>query len=84
MQVDTPAKLILSDGRSYSTTCVDLSSSGVQLHSQEAIPVQSAGELHIESGGNATPPLHAKVSVCRIQSLDDGRYRIGLSIDSFL
>jgi len=84
MQVDTPAKLTLSNGQSFSVTCVDLSSSGVQLHSNEAIPVQSAGELHVESGGGSTPPLSARVSVCRLQAMEDGMYRVGLSIDSFL
>ncbi|WP_420591033.1 PilZ domain-containing protein [Bacterioplanoides sp.] len=84
MQVDTPATLTLSDGQSYQVTCIDLSSSGVQLKSQEPIPVNSAGELKVESGGGSTLPLHARVSTCRVQSLDSGDYRIGLSIDSFL
>lgn len=84
MLVDTPATLTLSDGKSYQVTCIDLSSSGVQLKSQDPVPANSAGELKVESGGGSTPPLHARVSVCRVQTLESGDYRVGLSIDSFL
>lgn len=84
MQVETPATLTLSSGESFQVTCLDLSSSGVQLKSVQPIPIQSAGELKIQSGGGATMPLHARVSICRLQVINNNDYRVGVSIDSFL
>lgn len=84
MQVDTPATLTLENGETHQMTCIDLSSSGVQLKSNDPITANSKGELKVSSGGGATPALHASVTVCRIQENRPGEYRIGLSIDSFL
>ena len=84
MQVEAPATLTLDNGERHTLTCIDLSSSGVQLSSQQAVTANSQGELQIESGGGSTPPLHARVTVCRVQPCDSGDYRIGLSIDTFL
>ncbi|WP_419810739.1 PilZ domain-containing protein [Bacterioplanoides sp.] len=84
MQVDTPATLTLENGEVHQMTCIDLSSSGVQLRSKDTVPANSKGELKVASGGGTTPALHASVTVCRIQEIQSGEYRIGLSIDSFL
>jgi len=83
MQVDTPAELTLSTGEHFRLTCIDLSSSGVQLKGSDAIPTNVSATLQIDSGGGPIPPLHAEVTVCRVTESAPGEYRIGLSIDSF-
>lgn len=84
MQVSAPAVLTLTDGRTYELTCLDLSSSGVQLQHFEPIPLHTAGRLVVSSGGGYTTPLEADVTVCRIQQSGADEYRIGVVINSFL
>jgi len=84
MQVSAPAVLTLTDGRMYELTCLDLSSSGLQLQHFEPIPVNTSGRLTVSSGGGYTTPLEAQVTVCRIQQSGADEYRIGVMIDSFL
>lgn len=84
MQVSAPAVLTLADGRIYELTCLDLSSSGLQLQHFEPIPVNTSGRLTVSSGGGYTTPLEAQVTVCRIQQNGADEYRIGVMIDSFL
>ncbi|MCD8524157.1 MAG: PilZ domain-containing protein [Saccharospirillaceae bacterium] len=84
MQVSAPATLTLSDGSSYDLTCLDLSSSGVQLQHCEMIPVGISGRLTVSSGGGYTTPLEAKVTICRAEESGNENYRIGATIDSFL
>ena len=84
MQVSAPATLTLNDDSSYDLTCLDLSSSGVQLQHFEAIPMGMSGRLTVSSGGGYTTPLEAQVTVCRIEEDGSENYRIGATIDSFL
>ena len=83
MQVTAPAVLTLADGKSYELTCLDLSSSGVQLQHYESIPVNVSGRLTVSSGGGYTTPLEADVTICRIQQNGADEYRIGATIDGF-
>lgn len=82
MQIKTPASLRLEDGRDLQLTCLDLSSSGVQLACSEPLPVGTQGILHISSGGQTTSPLSAEVTICRVEE-ENGGYRFGATISDF-
>ncbi|MAD46741.1 MAG: PilZ domain-containing protein [Oceanospirillaceae bacterium] len=84
MQVSAPAVLTLDNGNNVELTCLDLSSSGVQLQHFEPLPVNIAGTLVISSGGGYTNPLEARITVCRVQQLGADEYRIGAVIDNLL
>lgn len=84
MQVSAPAVLVLDDGKTFEMTCIDLSSSGVQLQHFEPIPVNSTGRLTVSSGGGYTSPLEARVTICRLEEGGTDLFRIGATIDGFL
>ncbi|WP_430462435.1 PilZ domain-containing protein [Thalassolituus sp. LLYu03] len=84
MHVSAPAVLVLDNGQTFEMTCLDLSSSGVQLQHFEPIPVNSSGRLTVSSGGGYTSPLEARVTICRLQESGADEYRIGATIDNFL
>ena len=81
MQVSAPAVLTLDNGKHIELTCLDLSSSGVQLQHYEPLPVNISGSLVISSGGGYTNPLEAHITICRIQQSGNDEYRIGAVID---
>ncbi|ASP39737.1 PilZ domain-containing protein [Bacterioplanes sanyensis] len=82
MQIKTPASLRLSDGRDLQLTCLDLSSTGVQLACSEPLPIGATGTLYISSGGQATAPLTADITICRVEE-DNDSYRLGATINDF-
>ena len=84
MQVSAPAVLVLDNGQTFDMTCLDLSSSGVQLQHFQPVPVNVSGTLTVSSGGGYTSPLEARVTICRVQESGADEYRIGATIDSFL
>ncbi|MCA6062384.1 PilZ domain-containing protein [Thalassolituus marinus] len=84
MQVSAPAVLTLTDGQTVELTCLDISSSGVQLQHFEPLQTDISGRLTVSSGGGYTSPLEADVTICRVQQSGTDEYRIGVTIDSFL
>lgn len=82
MQIQTPASLRLEDGRDLQLTCLDLSSTGVQLACSEPLPIGTQGTLHIVSGGETTAPFSANITVCRVEE-ENGSYRFGATISDF-
>lgn len=84
MQIETPATLQLENGNEYSVICMDLSSSGAQLQSTQAIPNNSVGKLSICSGGGSTSNLDVEVTVCRVQMSEENNYQVGVLINRYL
>lgn len=84
MQVHSPATLTLESGESFQLTCIDLSSGGAQLISNQAIPEGSKGQLIMESGSGSVAPLTASITVCRMESQTPGHYCLGVNIQTFL
>lgn len=84
MQIETPATLQLENGNEYPVFCVDLSSSGAQLQSSQAIPSNSVGKLSICSGGGNTSNLDVEVTVCRVQMSEQNDYQVGVLINKYL
>jgi len=82
MQVSAPAVLTLDGGADIELTCLDLSSSGVQLQHYEPLPLNISGTLVISSGGGYTTPLEARITIRRIQQYGNDEYRIGAVIDN--
>lgn len=84
MHLSVPATLTLDDGSTYNLTCVDLSSSGAQLQHSSPLPMNANGRLSIQSGGGATAPLIAEVSIQRVNEIANRQYSIGLTIKQYL
>jgi hypothetical protein len=83
MQVSTDTQIHFN-GQSFSATCLDLSSSGALIESNQALEVNSEIILSIQSGGGETPPLQAQATILRVRRKDNDVYQYGASIDKFL
>lgn len=84
MQIQSPATLQLENGTEYEVTCVDLSSSGAQLQSNQTIPNNSVGNLTIRSGGGNTSNLVVEVTVCRVEAKAESDHQVGVLINKYL
>lgn len=84
MQIQTPATLLLENGSEYELICMDLSSSGAQLQSDNKIPNNSVGNLTILSGGGNTSNLEVEVTVCRVEKSSEDDYQVGVLINKYL
>jgi len=83
MQVSTETK-VHHNGQIYDATCIDLSSSGALLESEQSFEVNSAIVLSINSGGGETLALQAQATILRIKRIENDQYQFGVSIDAFL
>lgn len=70
-------------GNEFKANCLDLSSKGALLESEQAFEVDSEITLKISSGGGDTPPLIAQATILRIVKLNEGQYQYGVSIDQY-
>jgi hypothetical protein len=83
MQVIT-ASQIHFQGQSYAAKCLDLSSTGALIESQQSFELNSKIVLSIQSGGGETSTLQAQATILRISHLPNDRYQYGTSIDRYL
>lgn len=82
MQVETAATLRLPGlNESIEVTCQDLSSQGVQLIAQQAVPPGTVVELTIPSPTPGLQGLEGKGSVVRCSAGETGRYSIGVRFE---
>jgi hypothetical protein len=83
MQVTTESKIHFN-GQSYSAKCIDLSSTGALIESQQSFEVNSEVVLSIQSGGGETPALQAQATILRVCRMPNDCYQYGASIDKYL
>lgn len=82
MQISTNCE-IQYKGQEYKANCLDLSSKGALIESEQAFEVDSSVTLKINSGGGDTPPLIAEASILRIVKSNSGQYQYGVSINQY-
>lgn len=83
MQVSTNCQ-IQYKGKEHPATCLDLSSKGALIESEQPLDINSELILVINSGSGDIPPLHAQVSVLRIVRQEEGNYHYGVGINKYL
>lgn len=83
MQVETPARLRITGlSEELQVLCLDLSSSGAQLRSPQALAIGSTVELLIPSPTAGHQGLQASGKVVRCQTAEPGSHLLGLTFDS--
>ena len=83
MQVSTNCQIQYKD-EYHPATCLDLSSKGALIESEQPLEINSEVTLIIKSGGGDTPALHAQATVLRIVRQTEGNYHYGVGIDKYL
>ena len=83
MQVTTDSKIIFN-GQAYPATCLDLSSTGALIESEQSFEVNSQVTLSIQSGGGEIRPLEAQATLLRVRRMPNDQYQYGASIDRYL
>lgn len=83
MQVSTNCQ-IQYKGEYHPATCLDLSSKGALIESEQPLEINNEVTLIINSGSDDIPPLHAQASVLRIVRQSEGNYHYGVGIDKYL
>lgn len=79
MQIETA--ITLMDGtRNYEATCLDLSSTGMQVLAATQFKMGDKVKVHIPSEHNELKGLEAETEVVRVGSHEDGRQSLGLAI----
>ncbi|MGK0247727.1 MAG: hypothetical protein ACI910_000454 [Oleispira sp.] len=81
--VTTESKIHFN-GQSYSAKCLDLSSTGALIESQQSFEVNSEVVLSIQSGGGETLALQAQATILRICRMPNDCYQYGVSIERYL
>lgn len=79
MQVETLVHLT-HDEQSCSGTCLDLSSSGMQVLAQTTLQLGDKVHIHIPSSHSELKGLDAETEVVRVGEHEDGRQSLGLAI----
>ena len=79
MHVDTPISLS-KDGQSFPGTCLDLSSTGMQVEASASLQLGDRVRVFIPSEHKELKGLDAETEVVRAEALADGRQSLGLAI----
>ncbi len=79
MHIETAVTLEI-DGTSLEGTCIDLSSTGMQIVARTALQTGERLRVLIPSEHSALKGLDAQTEVVRVSRLDDGRQSLGLAI----
>lgn len=79
MHVETPVTLSI-DGQRFSGTCLDLSSTGMQISTASTFKMGDRLDVHIPSVHRELKGLDAQTEVVRISVLEDGSQSLGLAI----
>tara|TARA_B110000211_G_C13590609_1_gene340280 strand:- start:75 stop:371 length:297 start_codon:yes stop_codon:yes gene_type:complete len=86
MQVNTPASLTTIEpiaGLNYTAECVDLSATGLSLHLDDLLELDTLLQVNIESTHPSIASLNATAKVIRASKEDDGTITAGLKIVQF-
>ncbi|CAM3054214.1 PilZ domain-containing protein [Pseudoalteromonas distincta] len=86
MQVNTTANLTSIEpiaGLSYTAECVDLSATGLSLHLDDFLELDTILSVDIASTHPSIEPLKATAKVIRASKEDDGTVTAGLEIIQF-
>ncbi|MCK8097248.1 PilZ domain-containing protein [Pseudoalteromonas sp. 1CM17D] len=86
MQVNTPAQLTTIEpvaGLNYNAECVDLSATGLSLHLDDLLELDTLLKVNIESTHPSIASLNATAKVIRASKEDDGTITAGLEIVQF-
>jgi hypothetical protein len=83
MQVTTESTIHFNQ-QSYPAKCLDLSSTGALIESQQSFEVNSEVVLSIQSGGGKTLALQAQATILRICRMPNDCYQYGACIDKYL
>lgn len=81
MQVETAIILMQGDQR-YQATCLDLSSTGMQVVAATSLQMGDKVQVHIPSEHSELKGLDAETEVVRVGNHEDGRQSLGLAIIS--
>jgi|SRR5690606_18062513 len=81
MRLEAPV-ILHHAGEEISATCVDLSSTGMQLEARCQVAMGDRVKVHIPSEHSELKGLDAQAEVVRVTPLEDGRTSIGLAIVS--
>ncbi|MBB6342865.1 hypothetical protein HNP49_003053 [Pseudomonas fluvialis] len=79
MRVETSV-VVHHDGQQTPATCLDLSSTGMQVEIQAQLAHGARVTVHIPSDHNELRGLDAEAEVVRVSDLGDGRQMLGLAI----
>jgi c-di-GMP-binding flagellar brake protein YcgR len=79
MQIET-AITLTKDGQHYEATCLDLSSTGMQVLAATSLQMGDKIHVHIPSEHNELKGLEAETEVVRVGTHEDGRQSLGLAI----
>ncbi len=79
MQIETSITLT-HDGQQYEATCLDLSSTGMQVLAATSLQMGDKVQAHIPSEHSELKGLHAETEVVRVGTHEDGRQSLGLAI----
>lgn len=81
MRIETAITLIQGSQR-YEATCLDLSSTGMQVLAATSLQMGDKVRVHIPSEHSELKGLDAETEVVRVGEHDDGRQSLGLAIVS--
>ena len=79
MQIETSITLT-HDGQHYEATCLDLSSTGMQVLAATSLQMGDKVQAHIPSEHSELQGLDAETEVVRVGTHEDGRQSLGLTI----
>lgn len=79
MRIEAGVTLVLADTQ-LPGTCLDLSSTGMQVEAATQLDVGARIRVQIPSDHPSLSGLDAEVEVVRVTALDDGRQRLGLVV----
>ena len=79
MQIETAITLTQS-GQQFEATCLDLSSTGMQIVAATHLRMGDKVQVHIPSEHNELKGLDAETEVVRVGTHEDGRQSLGLAI----
>ncbi|WP_417775629.1 PilZ domain-containing protein [Stutzerimonas xanthomarina] len=79
MNIETAITLTQGDHH-YQATCLDLSSTGMQVVAATRLQTGDKVQVHIPSEHSELKGLEAETEVVRVATLEDGRQSLGLAI----
>jgi c-di-GMP-binding flagellar brake protein YcgR len=81
MRISTPAQINMTDNTgTISAVCKELSGTGMQVASEQAIEVGTTIEITIPANKEGLEPFHASAEVIR-SSGEEGNYTLALKIN---
>ncbi|MBQ4833289.1 PilZ domain-containing protein [Pseudoalteromonas sp. MMG010] len=86
MQMNTPATLTTLEpqsGLTYQVLCVDISATGIAIHLDELLELDTIVQIIMKPTHSSIAPLNATARVIRANKDDEGTIGAGLEIIAF-